>query len=202
MAVNVPSWVVGLVGGMLVVASVLMNPACIEVLAESVNAERAEISQLTESYQRLWSSHTLAEQRAASANMLGGLIAQSQPGPPHQFLLDGTDYHMVGAIDTMWDATGEMERDPVFDACVAELRQRLRDGDVSAYKPMSVMLGRLRSSSRDAMNERAKERRESEIRLQALETRLDSTRRWQATLNIIGLLLVLFKDLPIWRRVN
>lgn len=198
---RIPTWAVGLTGALTVVASVALGPLFQHGLEEDIRAERGQISQLTESHQQLWGSHTLADQRAASADMMAGFIAQSG-GPPHQFLLGRTGGHMQGAILAMWAGSGASDDagGSELEARVGDLLRRLNDGDLNAYDEMASILNDLRLASRDAINSRASERTESEVRLQDLEFSHDRIRGWQAGMNILGLVIVLLKDLPIWRR--
>lgn len=198
---RVPSWAVGLTGALIVVFSVALSPLSVHGLEEDIRGERGKISRLTESHQRLWGSHTLADQRAATADMLAGFIAQAE-GPPHQFLLGRAGGHLQGAILAMWAGTGasDDQNGSELEARVGELLARFNAGDLNAYDEMASVLDDLRLASRNAVNGRASQRTESEARLQELELSHDRIRALQSGMNILGLVIVLLKDLPIWRR--
>ena len=65
---------------------------------------------------------------------------------------------------------------------------------------MASTLNHLRLESSDALNGLANQRAESEARLQNVEFSHDRMRGWQSSMNILGLVIVLLKDLPIWRK--
>ena len=109
---------------------------------------------------------------------------------------------MQGAILAMWAGSGASDDagGSELEARVGDLLRTLNDGDLNAYDEMASILNDLRLASRDAINSRASERTESEVHLQDLELSHDRIRGWQSGMNILGLVIVLLKDLPIWRR--
>lgn len=183
------------------ITSIALGPLYQHGLEEDIRAKRGKIGRLIESHQHHWSSHALADQRSASADMMASFIAQSA-GRPHQFLLGRAGGHLQGAILAMWaGTTGSDNPDgSELKARIDGLLRRFTDGDLNAYDEMTSILDRLRLGSRDAVNRLANQRTESEARLQDMEFSHDRMHGWRSGMNVFGLVLVLFKDLPIWRK--
>ena len=190
---RVPSWSVGLAGALIVLASTALTPLRLHGLEEDIYAERGKISQLIETYQRLWTNHTRADMQASTADILITRV------PLHQQPSERAGRHVWAAVLSMSAATGA-PNDPELIDHVNELRNRFDAGHLTAYTEMTALLNDLRQESGDALNEQVAQRSVSERRLHALERRYNLNRIWQSSLNVLGLVLVLLKDLPIWGR--
>lgn len=66
--------------------------------------------------------------------------------------------------------------------------------------PHCSRLDGLRLQSAATLSAQAQQIRADERRIHALEQRLGRTPRWQAGMNVVGLVIVLLAELPIWRR--
>ena len=119
--------------------------------------------------------------------------------PLHQQPSERAGHHIWAAVLSMSAATGA-PNDPELKDGVNDLRERFDAGDHAAYSKMTVLLNDLRQDSSVALNEQMTQRTASESRLQELERQYNLTRIWQSSLNVLGLVLVLLKDLPIRRR--
>ena len=195
---QVPSWPAASIGALTVTLSVALGPLCLYGLEDAVRDERGTLSELRESHQQAWSRHTIAYGRVAAADTMAASIEQAG-ADPDSFRLDRAGYHLEGAIRSMWASTGETD-DSELTPQIEALRGRLNANDLSAYNDLASLLNRFRSGSADALSTKATQIVDSERRIHELEQRLRRTRRLQASMNVIGLTIVLLAGLPIWRK--
>ena len=139
---------------------------------------------------------------AAGGSVLARVAVEGQRGVVVQMLVLDAPEHELGRRrgDRRADVN-EVQRGVVaLENRVAELRKSFEAEDFSAYWEMNTILNDLRDVSVDAIDDRASQRTESEARLQELELSHGRVRALQSGMNIFGLMIVLLKDLPIWRR--
>lgn len=194
----VPAWSVTVVGALIVAVAVALGPLLLYGLEEDVRDERGALDELKELTLQGWTNHTTADGKAVAADTMI-VLAEQFGSPPHSFRLGRAGTHLTGAILSMWASTGATD-DSELEPRVMELHARLLGGDLTAYVELAEVLDDLRLESAAAINARALQIDASERRIQELERQLDRTRRWQAGMNVAGLVIVLLAELPIWRR--
>lgn len=146
---------------------------------------------------RMWSSHQLAELREAQADQLMLMILSSPEMEALGFAFPLIINRFLGSALAM-DAAGYEELDDSFSS---DLHSVWADSNIiEAYKETKSRINKLRVTSQKAINEVAARVAEAEQAKNALEARRDAVRLWAVMLNIIGLIVVMMKDLPVWRR--
>lgn len=195
---RVPSWAVAAAGGLIVTVSVALGPLRLNGLEDAIRKERAGLSVLAESNRQHWGTHVLAENLGASADLMIGFASQSEL-VPSSFQLDRAGWHRLNAIIAMSSSAGVMD-DSELKPQLEDLVQRLAGGDLDAYLEMSSLFDRFLLESAALFDAKENGIIAVESRLAELERRRDRIRRWQGSMNVVGLVIVLFAGLPIWRR--
>ena len=193
----IPSWSIGILGASIVVISISLSPLIVRDLENNIEDTENTISELNRRVRTLWANHTLAAQREAAADTIAALITLTDA--PHPFVISRSGAHLQGAILTMWAATGD-EDDTNLQSTVSALMEKLNAGQLNSYDSMSAILDVQRLRSADVVNELYGEVADYEARLRELRKQRDRIRALQSFLNIVGLIVVLLKDLPIWKR--
>ena len=217
MKIPIPSWIIAVCGASLVVISTALGTIWVVDIDEKTEEKSKTISELEVKVQRTWDSHKLADERARIADIFAGLIAQGIPKGINNFIRPRTANFIESAICTMRLSYEEIEicgaqktempvtkidtnrqESELMDK-VAALKSSLIEGDLNAYDKLVTLVNIERKSSAQAINE-------IRIRINALKNerrQLQSDANnygiLQVSLNLFGLIIVLFKDLPIWR---
>ena len=100
----------------------------------------------------------------------------------------------------MWLSTPGPEKENLeaLALTVDDLRAKLNGGDLAAYAEMTKILVDREARSNQAIREFRESIATSETQMTGLRLDVERVRDGQGGLNIIGLVLVLLKDLPIW----
>ena len=225
--IGIPSWAIGVAGAALVIVSAALGAVVLAGVDADVNEAQRKISALNERTQRLAEIRLLADQQAAialnfiavgmdshSSAILSGMTRGSS------FVLERGGQHLLDAVREMWRATGADADDgtdvnvAVDEICVNEagedwesvaeghLEKAGQQGGVDAYNAMYSILGEHRKHAACVIAYQRRQIVEHEARREELRVQHGRVRGQQITLNILGLVIVLLKDLPIWRRPN
>ena len=217
MKLYIPPWAVATVGSLLVIFSTAIGTLLLQSNDDQMQRTRILISDLETELQRRWDSHTLAEQRLSTAELFAGLIVQDQQNGIARFIIPRASKNIVDAIITMRlshsdlpqpsrEASGivqpdctDMQPDPHLEANIGQLSQRLEGGDLNAYDKLISLLDSERLLSACVVNSTRRQIIALENDQLAISAYSEFLRGLQISLNLIGLTIVLLKDLPIWR---
>ena len=182
---RIPSWIVGVFGALIVLVSTFLLSCRVTKLDEDIlqaQAARAEHAQTIESK---WDNHQLGDLREAHADQLVGLALLATSSDIQTILINRATAFLHGAILAM-------------DAAA---RTRMDEESVRGlgYEALKELLNTLRLESRAAINEVAAERQRVEDEINKERSRRSMLRLWTVALNILGLAVVMLKDLPIWK---
>ena len=186
----------------MVVVSVTVGSVWLHDFDTQRNELQAEISELNAIADRQQRHHIQADETAETADTMVAfaLYAVRDGKRPDPFLVNRAGVYLKRAITTMWVSTVGAERDEALFSTVEDLRAKLNGGDLAAYDEMSKIFNEQAIRSNRAVSEFREEIAEYEAQVMGLWLRVDRVRDSQAGLNIIGLVIVLLKDLPIWGR--
>ena len=215
-ASGIPSWWLAVLGAFLVGVSATLGPILIWRIDEGIQMNLEEIDKQEEHVQRLWNASVGSDRRIVNAGVLLGLAKQVDE-PTREFLImlasedaaailsDSTSILDInanscheGTVDS--DKMVKIMRRMKVDAptCQAWFEE-LKEGRLEAFRSMaSVRTGMLGASSvlmKDSFNS---------IRLLKTSVRnskqqIRSVQYLVMFFSLAGLLLVLFKDIPIWK---
>ena len=186
----------------MVVVSVTVGSIWLHDFDTNLNETQVALSDLKVLADTRSRQHILAVRRAETADVMAGLAVGTvrDGNRPDSFLLGRAGMSLSGAIKAMWVSTPGSENIEALSSTVEDLRAKLNGGDLAAYDELTKIFADQGIRSNDAMRAFSKDIAKYEARLKALRLRIERVREWQATLNIIGLVIVLLKDLPVWGR--
>jgi hypothetical protein len=193
---SIPKWTIGVAGALLAIGATIFTATFVRQLEMSVATKTSEAANVRASISQLWQNHTLADQRETSADIFLSDIALNQQAA--QTLLPLIAHNLLGATLAMTAAAAQ-NVGAQAPTEVLKLENRLRHGDLTAYGEWKSKIDSLRLQSRDVIDTRAKSAStlDSEVRLlrarQAIATQL------ALLVTVVGLIVALLKDLPIWR---
>lgn len=193
---NIPSWAVGLTGAAIAIAATVTSSTLLYGTRADTAAVRSQIADTRRTVDRLWSSHRQADQRSTAAGMFFGQALG--PGPDRSFLLEQAAHQLRGAVLSMWAASGEPVPEQVPEP-VAEAEHRLREGDARGYVFLVSEIERLRSLSQSHINGLFDDTRSAESRIESLQSRELWIYLAYVFFNVLGLIVTMCKDLPLWR---
>lgn len=167
----------------------------------NISKMEAMIGEISAVADTRWSWHILADRQAATADVMAAFAGYSarEGVRPDPFLLTYAGSYLQRAIQTMWSSLPSSDEKEPMTSTLQDLLQKLNDGDLSAYFEMSEIHADQGSRSTRAIGELRTEVARFKALVEGLRLRVDWVRGWQAGLNILGLVIVLLKDLPIWR---
>ena len=224
---KLPSWAVAVFGASLVIVSIAIEPLRLRGLELEIADAQDQVRVLNESTQRLWGSYVLADQREAIAhnfiatgtdifNFSSVIIRQQGNAPPRTtMLLARAGQHLQSAIHEMWRATGDGDsnadlRNATDEVCevnaagddwqatVSGLLDEYEGGRLAAYGDMGEILDAHRRRSDCVRSYRRNQIAQDDARRVELQRQRERVRGQQIRLNILGLMILLLKDLPIW----
>ena len=193
---RIPSWAVAVTGAAIVIVATASGSILLYESRENIANVRSEISGKQREIDRLWSNHRQADQRATAADVFFGQAIGA--GPERPVLLRLAAQQLRGAVLSMWVASGK----PVPDETppnVAALEARLGTGDVGAYGALKAEIDKLRLLSQSHLNGISAEVRAAEARIEALQACESWLYLAYVFCNLLGLMIAMCKDLPVWR---
>ena len=144
----------------------------------------------------MWSSHRQADERSTAAAVF---FAQAfGPGGGRSFLLDEAAFQLRGAVLSMWAASGEAVPDEPPQT-IATAERALRNGDAGGYELLTLEIDRLRLLSQSHLNGLNEDIRAAEARIEWLRARESTLYLAYVFFNLLGLIVTMCKDLPVWR---
>lgn len=206
MTKRIPAWLISIMGALFVLIAIVINTTFSPSLNNKIQEKEKEREKLSKEITSLWESHMLADSRDKNADIFLGLlfIANNQDKEDKaalDFLLNKIGYNLKGAILAMRAATGDTSIED--DLPPQEIQQLLyeikKERDLKAYVSLKKLVDKLRLASGNTINDVNKQREELDEELRELKNQEEVLRMLHITLNILGLSLLLLKDLPIWK---
>ena len=214
---RIPSWAVALCGSFLVVVSTVLGTVVLKKLDTDIEKISRDISQREAHIQRTLDSIRLADQKAERADLLAALIAKDQTHGERKFIIPRTAASILGAICTMRSSyeditiCGDDEMtmpetnsedgriETVSMDKIALLVNEFKSGNLNAYDTLVSVLAIERFSSAAKLNEEREHISKLENQRSRIRSRSKTYGIIQVSLNLLGLVIVLLKDLPVWR---
>lgn len=224
---KIPSWVIGVAGASLVIISAAVSAVVLYGVDTDISAIQRQIGILDTRNQRLTEISLIADRQAeighnfiavgtdgfnhASAILRG----QGNSPPDGSMVLARGGQQLWGATQEMWragNANDDTElQSAVNQACAnaagedwesvgQDLLRRFLAGEFATYGGMGEILDAHRNRAVCVRDYHRRQITDHEVRRAELQLRRDRIRGQQVALNILGLIIVLLKDLPIWRR--
>lgn len=195
---RIPSWAVAIAGALILIVATATSSILLHKTKERTTSIRSELKTLREQKDLFWSSHLLADQRSTAADIFFGQALGV--GSNIAFLLGQTAGHLQGAVLAMWAASGEPVP-AVPPKKIQSLHNDLRKGNqlLSAYMGLKSEIDRLRLLSQSHVNRLSSDIDAKESVIQSLESRETSIYLAHIFFNLLGFIVTVCKDLPVWR---
>lgn len=192
---KVPSWCVGALAAFIVILASVLSWTKLRQTESAIAEARSDVATMIRTADSSWDSHRQADQRASTAAMFLAQVSGSSNAP---FLLAQAASHLRGATLSMWAASGQDVPDEPPEN-VAGLEQELRDGNLSAYAGFTSEIERLRTLSTTHISGVAEEIDRRRIEIDSMESQEADTYRTYFFLSLLGLVVAMCKDLPVWK---
>ena len=192
---RVPSWFVAVLAALIVIVASVLSWTTLRKAETGIAEARSDVATMLRTVDSSWNSHLQADQRSSAAAMF---LAQVGGNPNTQFLLDQAASHLRGATLSMWAASRQDVPDETPEN-VARLEQKLRAGDLSAYAEFTSEIECLRTLSATHISELAQEIDKRRIEIDSMESRESDAYRSYFFLSLLGLVVAMCKDLPVWK---
>ena len=180
-----PSWVIGLLGALIVLVSTFLLSIRVTTVDEEILKSQERQAELSASIETKWDNHKLADSREARADQLVGLALLATSTETQGRLIDAASGYLIGAVLAMdLAAQNRMSEDEVMTL---------------DYNGRKAILDKLRLESKDAIDAVAIDRRKVEQEINEKRSRRGRLRMWAVALNLLGVAVVMLKDLPVWK---
>ena len=197
----IPPWAVGFVGASLVIVSTILSSIVWSGRDDKAKELRQQSEEIGKNIDLMWSNHELADLREALAGQFIGMfvasITTTQNGG--DFFLSEAGQRLRGAVLAMMVAADQTDEDDHLKTTVSGLEQQLRNRDLGAYSNLREVINDLRLQSIQAINELSEQKAALVAQIDDKESGRDRIRIWFVGLNLLGLAIVMLKDLPVWR---
>lgn len=193
---KISSWTVAVAGAAIVIVATATSSILLHETRVDVAQAQMKVSETRRTVDRLWGNHLQADQRSTAADVFFAQALLSSAN--RSFLLGKVAYQLRGAALSMRAASGESVSDEVA-AEIAAFEKQLGEGDARGYVSLKEEIDRLRLGSQDRINGLADEIRVMEARVEAGRTRESWIYLAYVFFNLLGLMITMCKDLPIWK---
>ena len=214
---QIPSWAVALCGSFLVVISTVLGTVVLKKLDTDIGNISRDISRREAQSQRTLDNVRLADQKAERADLLAALIVQGLSDGEERFIIPRTAGSILDAICIMRASYEDInicgdekmkmpetngERNEIATVSmkkIARLVKQLKSGDLDSYDALVDVLSMERFASAGTLNEERDQISELKNKRSGIRLMSRTYGVIQVSLNLLGLVIVLLKDLPIWR---
>ena len=199
--IPIPSWVVGTAGAVIVILSTAITTISLAEIRSKLGATRSEVATVQDQIQSAWNNHLLSERRSTSADALLAMALRDEAGSADiLFALRRVADHLQGAVLAMWVASGDSLPDESPQG-IRESTAKLAAGDLSGYAVLRSSIDSLQLQVQQRINTELAERlSEKNELLSKLEARESQHYLWYVSMNLLGLIVTMCKDLPMWKR--
>ena len=193
---KIPSWAVAAVGASIVVIATAISSTLLYQIRDSVKEASTEIAETRRGVDRLWSNHLVAEQRSTTGDIF---FAQAMLQDQNlEFLQERAAYLLWSGAFSMWVASGEPEPERTQEKLLAH-KELLAQGETSAYSALKGEINRFRELSATYINEQTAKIRAAESSIESLQAYEYFLYMAYVFFNLLGLMVTMCKDLPVWK---
>lgn len=195
---RIPSWVVAVAGATIIIVATATSSTILHKTQTRIGETVSEIAQASSQFDRMWSSHLISDRRSAAADSLFGQALGSDSREAQNFLLKQTGYHLRGSLLAMMLAAEANVSDSTPTE-ITDLEKELERGNYRAFNAFKDMIDKLRLRSQKVLNDKGSTIRELQKNMQLLRRQESILYLAVVFFNLLGLIVVMCKDLPIWR---
>jgi hypothetical protein len=197
---KIPSWAVAVAGATIVLVATATSSTILYQKQKEIEEATLSVASERRKIDHLWNNHLLADHRSGVADSLFGQALNSSQVATRDFLLQQVGYYLRGSSLAMTAAAGIQVNNETPET-VANVEHAFHaDGDYQeAFKKFKKMINDLRLKSQSYIGEKSQ-------KIYNLQVQIDALHRQKAILylavvffNLLGLIVVMCKDLPVWR---
>ena len=207
MSLPIPSWFVAVAGASLAILSTVV----LTLVVEQANGKADELTQtiadLENEFGAQLQRYVRSERLEMMADTMAAFISFRDQTIVDRFVLPRTGKYAVGTIEVLQGTARYVTfpmvpapKQPV-DALMENannLAQQLSAGDLNAYDALATLAEDEQGIVAHRINEIRTRIGEAEVKRVESRARAARWRYIQVSLNILGLIIVLLKDVPIW----
>ena len=190
---TIPSWAVALTGAIILIIGTLVNSILLyenkkRIIEAKLVAENMQVLK-----DRAWDQHLLAEQRYDNATLME--LIREVAGNADPPLLKRTISRLRGAVFAMWKTQEKIREDPTKGS-----EEGVRVDYKEEWHRLDSAYGKLKDSSVLYINQ-------INVNIKSIESeRIKPLERYELLIymsyvffNLLGLLITMCKDLPVWK---
>ncbi len=204
---GVRPWVVGTIGALVVALTTAIGSVASDSIEEKRRETEREIVETEAMSQRQHLRHTQTyDITSPTADLFWALSHATESTDAKKLLIDRAARSLGDGINVMMQMSNKYDYEADYDAIlklsvdVEELKKELQGKKgQKAYEKLRTLFGDWEMASRMEMDRLNGEIVEKRMRYEALRSKHDSIRVTQATFTLIGLVILLLNDIPIWR---
>ncbi|MDE0336209.1 MAG: hypothetical protein OXI80_00945 [Caldilineaceae bacterium] len=209
MRLPIQSWCVAVAGALLAILSTVVLTLVVEHANGEAQSLTRTITDLEAQFDAQFQRYIRSEQLETTSATLAAFISLSDEGIIRHFILPRVGKYAVNAIEVLQGSEGYVTfpKEPAQKIEVTELMAqanrlsaRLARGDLTAYDELANLAKDEQGVVAHQINDIRRQIRSFEDSLESWRSQAARWRYIQVSLNILGLIIVLLKDVPIWRR--
>lgn len=195
---KIPSWVIAVFGAAIIIISTATSSTILHNIRAGVGNGLADIAEANAQFDRMWNSHLMSDRRSSVADSLFGQALVSNSVEAKTFLLKQSGYHLRGSLLAMMvaadaDISDETPRE------IDEIEEQLANGEYRAFAKFKEMINQHRLTSQKVLNDKRTMIRELQNSSELLRRQESIVHLAIVFFNLLGLIIVMCKDLPVWR---
>ena len=196
-ASHIPSWLIGLLGTGVILVSTFLSSVISVSIEDSIESLQNAIDDSYRITSTKWENYKSGERRRAFADQFMARIFATPHIETEKHSVELAVRYLGGAVSAFATVIGG-ETDETRSQ-VQSLEERIRAKDADAYVELTHLIRNLEEKALIAINQVRDERAKLQKEENSNKKKRESVRIWFVALNILGLAIVLLKDLPIWR---
>lgn len=198
---KIPSWVITVAGATIIIISTATSSTILHNVRADVGDGLVEIADSNAQFDRMWNSHLMSDRRSSVADSLFGQALNSNSDEVQTFLFEQTGYHLRGSLLAMMVAA-DVEITDNIPKEIANIEGDLARGEHNAFMKFKELIDQHRLKSQKVLNNKRLNIRKLQKNMELLQGQESIIHLAIVFFNILGLIIVLCKDLPVWKDRN
>lgn len=214
---TIPSWWLAVSGACLVGVSATLGPVLMWSLEEEIQANFRHIEELNDEIQELWNESVSFDRRLANVGVLLSVASQAE-GSIREFALDRASEDAAAILSNSFNFL-EIDAESCFDGSpdnqdVVDLMEisgakaetckdwydQLAGGEIEAFQSVATTRSGMLGVFRGFMAEKRTEIADRRGSVREASANLWRVQLFATSFSLIGLLFLLLKDIPIWKK--
>lgn len=195
---KIPAWVIAVAGATIIIIATATSTIILDDIRSDVGGGLSEIAEANVQFDRMWDSHLMSDRRSSVADSLFGQALASNSEEVRTFLLTQTGYHLRGALLAMMVAADADVTDETPEE-ISKIEGELAHGKYKAFRKFKELIDQNRLESQKVLNNRRSTIRDLQKNMELLRRQESIVHLAIVFFNLLGLIIVMCKDLPVWK---